>query len=195
MQRALRAVVVKDLADMRGQKRPLKPEYFEWSFGSGESPPLELEGDHAIRLRGKVDRIDVDHENKTFLIIDYKTGSGKITGKDIENGRALQLPLYIHAVQRLLLPGYLPVGGLYFSLATMSMSDGFLRLDRVEDYFDFSMRSSSFMPPEQWQAVMDGALKQVHELVADLYEGRFERSDQICAAYCAYQDMCRCGMS
>ena len=57
--------------------RPV-PSRFEVEFGVDDAPGLEIgDGDDAVRLRGKIDRIDVVEENGTqlFRVIDYKTGS------------------------------------------------------------------------------------------------------------------------
>lgn len=196
IKRALRALVGQDLEDMDEQRRPLRPKYFEWSFGDGETAPLLLKADDGseIKLRGKVDRIDVDEEQKTYMVLDYKTGSRKITGRDIERGDSLQLPLYIRAVQELLLPDYKPIGGVFFSLADMSKQDGMLCLDIVSDYFDFSMRSSSIMPRAKWQALMDQSLEHVCETVTEIEAGRFSRSEGLCSHYCPYRDMCGCNL-
>ncbi len=193
VQRALHAVVLKDSEDISSQQSPLYPKYFEWSFGKGNVPPLELPGD--IRLRGTVDRIDVDPVKKTFLIIDYKTGSRVITGADIERGASLQLPLYIEAVRQILLPDYTPIGAIFFSLADLSKKNGMLRLDYASDYFELSLRSSSLMTPEKWQDVQTNALACTQETVEAIRQGMFPRCEEICVGYCPYQDMCGCGVA
>ena len=61
----------------------------------GEGTPLE------VRLRGKVDRIDLVtiDAGPYFRVIDYKSGAGPGRTK-VESGLALQLPLYAMAVER-----------------------------------------------------------------------------------------------
>lgn len=196
IKRAVRALVGRDLEDLDQQRRPLRPRYFEWSFGDAQTGPFIVEGKggRKIKLRGKVDRIDVDEQQKTFMVLDYKTGSRKITGRDIERGDSLQLPIYIQAVQTLLLPDYTPIGGVFFSLADMSKQDGMLCLDTVADYFEFSMRSSSIMPRDKWQALLEESLGHVRETVADIEAGRFPPTEGLCSNYCPYQDMCGCSL-
>lgn len=193
IERVLVAVLTKDHDDFHSQASPLIPTYFEWEFGRGDKAPLILPGrdGQPLALGGKVDRIDVDPVKKTFLVIDYKTGSRKVTGKDIERGTALQLPIYIRAVQELLLPDYQPIGALYFSLADMSKRDGMLRLDYVKDYFDFSLRSSSLMTPDKWEEVLKESLETAQDVGAEIRAGRFPPCEEICASFCPYQDMCR----
>lgn len=91
---------------------PLAPCHFEFSFGmnpSGTDDPASVEeavaltssdGGEQLRIRGRIDRIDISPEG-FFLIYDYKTGRGHPKIKDIEEGKALQLPLYLLAFEAL----------------------------------------------------------------------------------------------
>ena len=91
---------------------PLAPCHFEFSFGmnpSGTDDPASVEeavaltssdGREQLRIRGRIDRIDISPEG-FFLIYDYKTGRGHPKIKDIEEGKALQLPLYLLAFEAL----------------------------------------------------------------------------------------------
>ena len=90
---------------------PLVPTYFEFSFGmpadTGDDPASEPEpvglavggGSEALRIKGRIDRIDITAEG-LFSICDYKTGSVLVSKKEIEAGKALQLPLYISAFEQ-----------------------------------------------------------------------------------------------
>jgi len=82
------------------------PELFEIGFGnfSGfdnnlKSSPLEI---GETKLRGKIDRIDLDRENKIFNIIDYKLRGRKPSLKDLFEGLSLQLPVYLLAGEQIL---------------------------------------------------------------------------------------------
>jgi ATP-dependent helicase/DNAse subunit B len=84
------------------------PRYFEVSFGRGtgatvESDPLLPWPDPitlgGVRLRGKVDRIDVAGDR--FAIIDYKTGRAP-TLKERELGVSVQLTVYLAAMEEIL---------------------------------------------------------------------------------------------
>ena len=84
------------------------PNYFEVSFGVRDNKHDELlysdeplNYEH-IKLRGKIDRIDINKNEKTFEVIDYKSGSKKVTKSEIEKGTSLQLPVYIWAVKTML---------------------------------------------------------------------------------------------
>ena len=95
------------------------PHYFEASVGRGHgSTDLTLSqpepvciGD--VPLNAKVDRIDIG--NSVFNVIDYKTGQ-TFGIKDILEGRALQLPIYLEIAKQLLGVGYKPAAGLYHKI-------------------------------------------------------------------------------
>jgi RecB family exonuclease len=67
-----------------------------------EPVPINLSGGRQVRLRGRIDRIDLigDGVVKTFAIWDYKTGStwGYERAKPFQQGRILQPYLYLTMV-------------------------------------------------------------------------------------------------
>lgn len=90
--------------------RPFVPEKFEWSFGTGGQAELAVDSPEGpIRLRGTIDRIDVDPADGRALVVDYKLSRRQqsLAGKWRE-GLELQLPIYLLAAKRLL--GVEPAG-------------------------------------------------------------------------------------
>ena len=93
------------------------PRYFEVSVGRGPGitdsvlshPKPVCIGN--VHLNAKIDRIDIG--DGVFSVIDYKTGSLTLGMKDILEGRALQLPVYLQIASLLLHPEYEPAAGLY----------------------------------------------------------------------------------
>lgn len=89
------------------------PQRFEIGFGrqrragpldpaSVEKPVSVLAGDRPILLRGIIDRIDTNDQERTFCVLDYKTGGNIPAVKDVREGLSLQLPVYIMAASDLL---------------------------------------------------------------------------------------------
>lgn len=89
------------------------PTHFEVGFGKmpGEKmedepenlPGLELHNGTCFHYRGRIDRIDVEPETKSCIVIDYKTGSNKNYKADsLMGGRQMQLPLYLSSACSLL---------------------------------------------------------------------------------------------
>lgn len=94
--------------ESKPKEPPGRPAHLEVSFGGeSEHPSLLIgEGPAAVRLQGKIDRVDqVDGpEGKAFRVIDYKTGSCP-SSRDVTGLLMVQLPLYALAVERLGLAG------------------------------------------------------------------------------------------
>lgn len=120
------------------------PAAFELGFGPGrELPPVEVERGVRLRLTGFVDRVDQwEHDGKRYLrVVDYKTGKKSFDFADVEDGRGLQMLLYLFALaregERVLGPGEIvPAGVLYVPARTplvdgeRSMSDEEIRRSR-----------------------------------------------------------------
>ncbi|MCX6170378.1 MAG: exodeoxyribonuclease V subunit gamma [Ignavibacteriales bacterium] len=85
------------------------PKYFEVSFGRlrsdeadqilSDTDPIQIDG---IKLRGKIDRIEVNEKISSFNIVDYKLSGTKPSFSDLKNGISLQLPVYLFAASELL---------------------------------------------------------------------------------------------
>jgi ATP-dependent helicase/nuclease subunit B len=106
---------------------PPVPHRFEVVFGHDEADPASFpslsigEGAGAVRLQGKIDRIDlIPASGRTgFRVIDYKTGTCP-SKSEVKEALYLQLPLYALAVERIVLAqeaaglhevGYWSLGG------------------------------------------------------------------------------------
>jgi ATP-dependent helicase/DNAse subunit B len=190
------------------RERDVEPvaEFFEVAFGGPPGmlfdPGLSQEEPVSvgrIRLKGKVDRIDLAADH--FTIIDYKTGRKLPTSGDVRAGLSLQLPLYLFVTQRLLAdggkPGRAPAGGLYYRLRSpvfvrAALGDGefkgraFGRHDRVRNVSESA---------EEMRILMDTSLSAAEGYVDGMARGRFplvdaERVKEVCG-YCAFKTMCR----
>jgi len=83
-----------------------KPSLFEFTFDNfflendkTEVTPFSV---NKVKLRGKIDRIDIDDENQFFNIIDYKLKGRKPTVQELKKGLSLQLPTYLMAGEHFL---------------------------------------------------------------------------------------------
>lgn len=80
--------------------------YVEQGFGNGPDSwpavPIALGGNHYIRLRGQLDRVDEYRIGDTLfgLVIDYKSGGAAVSASDIYYGLKLQLVTYLLALER-----------------------------------------------------------------------------------------------
>ena len=85
-----------------------QPSLFEYKFGNfsnqkekdqSKIPSLKIDN---LKLRGTIDRIDIDEEEKMFNVLDYKLKGTKPTRKDLDEGLSLQLPVYLMAGRHIL---------------------------------------------------------------------------------------------
>lgn len=94
------SILYKFLEDERGNIDGYTPSYFELEFGDftkdrkNEERILKVSD---VKVRGKIDRIDIDETQSKYKVIDYKLGGKKPTVKELQNGLSLQLPLYVYA--------------------------------------------------------------------------------------------------
>ena len=77
----------------------------ETKFGEGEDWQEAVDEDAQISFRGRIDRIDLNHDGAPTLIVDYKTGQSRDSIKAlnhdlIDQGRRLQLGAYSLAAKR-----------------------------------------------------------------------------------------------
>lgn len=107
------------------------PAAFELGFGPGkELPPVEVDNGVRLRLGGFVDRVDQwEHEGKRYLrVVDYKTGKKSFDFSDVEDGRGLQMLLYLFALTRegegLFGPGEVVPAGVLYVPARTPLVDG-----------------------------------------------------------------------
>jgi RecB family exonuclease len=164
---------------------PARPEHFEWGFGLDperpddppSAPALTIgEGEHSVRLRGVIDRID--RIDAGFRVIDYKSGHAPRPIEVHTHLRAVQLPLYALAVETHLHGG--PVEACDFGYWTLGR-DGFsaIKLKKGESWPEFRSR----------------VVAEVVRLVGHLRRGEFpvEPKHQDCRRFCDYRHACRVG--
>jgi ATP-dependent helicase/nuclease subunit B len=93
-------IFVRSIVDEFAQSE-FAPEYFELAFTGRDGNPVPLKfkvGENAkIILSGVADRVDVYRKDgKTYVrVVDYKTGSKKISESDIKRGLNVQMLIYL----------------------------------------------------------------------------------------------------
>jgi ATP-dependent helicase/DNAse subunit B len=85
----------------------MNPTYFEQAFGHGKAwLPVEIPVEGGmLRLRGRMDRVDLSTDGRRAFVFDYKTGSSSrysALTDPIEAGKRLQLAIYSRAVKQAL---------------------------------------------------------------------------------------------
>ena len=186
--------------------RQVLPAYFEVAFGgtrsSAKDPdstdePLELNrptliGDETIKISGQIDRVDVARDN-TIVAYDYKLSTGA-SKWDIVSGRSLQLPIYLEALEKLILPDHPIAGGGYYVIrgAQDRRNKGLYRATQL-DYLNVRAKNSVFTD-EIWQQVREEVIAKVWKFLDGMRAGRFvvdPSERQKTCRFCDYGAVCR----
>lgn len=166
-----------------------EPTEFELDFGgpADERPPLEL-GD-GVRLRGRIDRIDVGGDGQA-IVYDYK-GRIAVESAKWREKRKFQVALYLLVARDVL--GLDPVGGLYQPLGGRDQRPRGLLLEGAEPAL--GSVANDRRPRAGFDAIVDGVLDDVREAVAELRAGALQPRPESCAyndGGCQYPTICRC---
>ena len=144
------------------------PSYFEREFAALPIPELPF------KLRGIVDRVDVDTQEKTFIVADYKS-SGKGTkdlAKSFFTHLIFQPFLYVLATEKLPeLKGFTPQGACLLAIQP--------KYDRRD------------LSAKELTALSSRALSFLTQLANVVKQGNFVLNPSDLCAYCPYSGICR----
>ena len=166
------------------------PTHLELGFGFGEGslPALELD-DGRLRLRGRIDRVDLDAGGRRAIVYDYK-GRDAPQGARWLSDHRFQVAIYARAVRELL--GLDIVGGLYQPLGTRDLrARGVLDSDADPD-LDCVGRDATDRAGVD--ALMDASVAQAVEAATQARAGALVPRPDTCAyrGGCSYPALCRC---
>jgi ATP-dependent helicase/DNAse subunit B len=138
--------------------------------------PLELSRstlmhEEKIKIQGQIDRIDVS-DDSTLIAYDYKLSSGA-NREDMTAGRTFQVPIYLEALERLILPSHTIAGGGYYILrgGSSRRNKGIYRA-AYAGYTGLQARNSVFAD-EDWQNIRDEVIAKIWEFLDHMRAGDF----------------------
>lgn len=146
-------------------------------------------GDLEFKLKGKIDRIDIDEINSTFKVIDYKTGEPP-SKRDYNDKLSFQLPLYLDLVRA------------YFKSINknIEIDDAeFIKLSsntRKSDSIKIVSFRKDILSDADIFTELSSTLQTIAEVVKNIRKGKFNLTtienfeDRICNK-CSYQGICR----
>jgi ATP-dependent helicase/DNAse subunit B len=188
-------------------KNDVRPAFFEISFGGTRSAardpdstdlPLELTrstfvGEESIKISGQIDRVDLAEDN-TLIAYDYKLSVGS-TKEDIRTGRSLQIPIYLEALERLILPGNDVAGGGYYIIrgANDRRNRGLYRASKL-DYYKLNAKTLAVMSDEEWQEIRSGVISEIWNFLDRMRAGQFfvdPSERQKTCRFCDFAAVCR----
>ncbi len=183
------------------------PAYFEVAFGGTKSSardpdstnePLELTrstfvGEETIKVSGQIDRVDVASD-KTIIAYDYKLSTGS-TKDDIRSGRSLQLPIYLEALERLLLPRQRIAGGGYYVIrgGNERRNKGLHRASALQ-YSNIHPKANSVLSDDEWQQIRADVIAKIWDFLDHMRAGEFSvdpsEKEKTCR-FCDFAAVCR----
>ena len=196
------------------------PRHFEVSVGRRQGVTDSILSDPnpiclgSVHLNAKIDRIDIG--DGVFNVIDYKTGSLTPGVKDILEGRALQLPIYLKIADQLLKNSCEPGAGLYHKV---KLNDCRIHLGigkescRGEAYI-LARRTQQMLPDESFTNTIDRVTDYIQQYVDSISKGTFPlitrvetfvdseeegdtpitpKNKTAPCSYCRYKRVCRVG--
>ena len=183
------------------------PAYFEVAFGGMKSSardpdskeaPLELTrstliGEERIKVSGQIDRVDIASDN-TLIAYDYKLSTGS-TKDDIKSGRSLQLPIYLEALERLILPLHPIAGGGYYVIrgGNERRNKGLHRASSVH-YSGIGNRAGGVIGDDEWQQIRDDVIAKIWDFLDHMRAGQFgvnpSEKEKTCR-FCDFAAVCR----
>jgi ATP-dependent helicase/DNAse subunit B len=211
LRRRLEADLERYLEHAVEQESPLEPTYLELGFGFGDPPADEaseegrdpalpagladtaglpaLDLGEGLRLRGRIDRVDVAAGGGQAVVYDYKGRNAPPAAKWTEQGN-VQVALYMRAVEDLL--GLEAAGGFY-----QPLSGGDLRargvLDSESGIEIECVRGEVREHPEMRELLVQ-AIATARAAAAQAGRGELEPRPRTCAyrGGCMYPTICRC---
>ncbi len=189
--RRLEADLERYLRHAAEQNSPLEPRWLELGFGFDEEedglPALDLGG--GVRLRGRIDRIDVGPAGEA-VVYDYKGANVTPAARWIADGK-VQLALYMRAAERLL--GLRVVGGMY-----QPLGGGDLRARGVLDGgagMQLECVRTDVLDTSELDGLVQDAIGLARRAAAQAIEGAIEARPRTCAytGGCTHPAICRCG--
>jgi ATP-dependent helicase/nuclease subunit B len=183
------------------------PAYFEVAFGGMKSAardphskaePLEIirstfVGEEAIKLSGQIDRVDIAADN-TLIAYDYKLSMGS-TKDDIKSGRSLQLPIYLEALERLILPDHQIAGGGYYVIrgGNERRNRGLHRANLIR-YSGIGKKAGGVIGEDEWQQIRSDVIAKIWDFLDHMRAGQFgvkpSEKKKTCR-FCDFAAVCR----
>ncbi|PID56237.1 MAG: hypothetical protein CR986_10430 [Ignavibacteriae bacterium] len=189
------SILYQFLLNETNKQSEFEPILFEVPFGQFENINSVTVKISNFKLRGKIDRIDLNYNDKSFNIIDYKLKGKKPTSKELHEGLSLQLPVYMIAGREILQDTYK-----YDYNGNLMI---IYSLDYKKDNFGekvFKVSSKRKLGKDeimlQNKIIMENAEKKISEYYEAIKNGRFnlskldDRETKVCN-YCDYQSLCR----
>ncbi len=196
-----KSLLYKFLVNERDTADGFVPKYFELAFGelnkfSGDKSMAESEFEiEGVKVRGKIDRVDLNENNGTIKVIDYKLSGKKPSREDLKSGLSLQLPLYMYVAKELisaqLNKKFEPSGSVIYSLKYSE-----------KEFGQLPIKLTGKRTPNEDELIEDSremieiCIDSIKKYTQQIAEGKFnlsvleDRENKVCK-YCDFKSICR----
>jgi len=182
------------------------PVFFELGFGikknSRQIPFIKL--DNGVKLKGKVDRVDLIFEDNNpnqifFQVVDYKTSSkSSFSDSRIEKGDNFQAPLYSIAIKKILKEHYnvdATLHGVGFFI--LKQKDDEPKKDSLTFFKEVLLKDANKENPDaitynKQNALIEQSLMNVSDIINKIADAKFELTENSTSCnYCDYAQVCK----
>jgi ATP-dependent helicase/DNAse subunit B len=213
LDRAIRKIILEQVllfeleVQERNEAARFAPSRFELAFGGTQSAakdpnsvdtPLQLRrstfvGEEIMKISGQIDRVDIA-DDRTVVAYDYKLSKG--AGEDdIREGRSLQIPIYLEALEQLFFPAQPIAGGGYYTMrgGTDRRNRGIYR-SSFNEYLGLKTNLKSLYGETEWQQVRTEVIARIWDFLDRMRAGAFtvepSEGPKTCK-FCDYSAVCR----
>ncbi len=193
------SILFKFLLSERNDEEGFIPNYFEMGFGkiSDDQNKYFTKDDFkvdGIKVRGKIDRIDIHQDQNQFKVVDYKLSGKKPSSDELFEGISLQLPLYMYAAKEIIKAqidkDFNPAGAEIYSLK-------FNEKDFGKSIVNLSRKKLSEEEKLSLnEELMKICIESIKKYVSEINAGKFnlstleDRENKVCR-YCNFRPICR----
>jgi len=146
-----------------------------------------------MKISGQIDRVDLARDN-TLIAYDYKLSTGSSTD-DMRSGRSLQLPIYLEALEKLILPDHPIAGGGYYVIrgGNERRNKGLHRKQALQ-YSKLKVNVNSVVSDDEWQRIREEVIAKIWHFLDQMRAGHFSvnpsEKEKTCR-FCDFAAVCR----
>lgn len=172
------------------------PAFFEYNFSEGTQKYICL--DNGLKLKGKIDRIEISDDGTEFMIADYKNkiNENKHSDKAIEKGESFQIPIYLLAAEKSLVNEFdknlFPAGGVYYSIKPAKKSFKLVAVyDELKSVLD--EKAVNNISKNEQRENLEKIAANAKSITDNIAQGVYiEKPDKNKACnYCDYKNICK----
>ena len=178
------------------------PALFEFAFGMRsynklDSPVISLDG---LKIKGKIDRIELNTNENVFIISDYKLSGGSLPGlSQVQAGKSFQIPLYLLVAEKIFKESYNlefePAGGIYYIFRTKKQAASHFKTLLTPKNYQIStsvQNRSAIKDYDQLMTTLETSLLSAKLIIEKIGNGQFDVTpDKDACIYCKLASICR----